>query len=382
MVIDLQKGTIIFYMLKLLIRIILALSVPLLFVGAVSYYADPGEIFQDRSKQIAAILRHHKNVALHLIPANWSKIQIEMVKNFKNDNYLPNTVVWGNSRSAEIGQDFAASQTFFNHVLPGANILDYMALLALYKETNQLPPKILLTIDPTLFYATKANSEFFVLDNDTSHHLNPRKGLENYCQQGLKQIDTSGFFAKKLPIVCNQTTFLFKLKMLLMPDYFQTSLRSLGKEPVSALEEKGKSGFFVLRKDGGYSLADMNMINETQVAARTERFCKATNGIFFCDTCVQNIHYQLFEKMLIYLVQVEKREIVLFFPPVHPVAYTCFSQKEQMQLEIKTKRLADSLKIAYIGSFNPYLFGLDKIEKPFIDEIHLSPAGLRQVLGR
>lgn len=368
-------------MLKLLLHIIFVIIIPLLFVGGISYYADPGEIFQDRSKQITAILRQQKNVALHLIPANWSKIQIEMVKSFKKDDYLPNTVVWGNSRSAEIGQDFAAPQTFFNHVLPGANILDYVALLALYKETNQLPPKIVLTIDPTLFYATKANGEFFVLDNDTSNRLNPRKGLENYCQQGLKRIDTSGFFFKKLPIVCNQTTFIFKLQMLLMPDYFQTSLRSIGKEPVSALEEKEKSGFFVLRKDGGYSLADMDMINETQVAARTERFCKATNGIFLCDSCTQNVYYQLFEKMLIYLVQVEKREIVLFFPPVHPVAYTCFSQKERTKLEIKTKHLADSLKIAYIGSFNPYVFGLDKIEKPFIDEIHLSPAGLRQVLG-
>ncbi len=354
--------------------------IPLLFVGGISYYADPGEIFEDRSKQIVAILRQQKNVALHLIPANWSKIQIEMVKSFKRDTYLPNTVVWGNSRSAEIGQDFAGSQPFFNHVLPGANIMDYVALLALYKETNQLPPKIVLTIDPTLFYATKANGEFFVLDNDTLHTLTPRKGLETYCRHGLQLLETSGFFAQKLPISDNQSTFLFKVKMLLMPDYFQTSLRSIGKTPVSALDEKEKSGFFVLRKDGGYSLADMNMINEAQVAARTERFCKATNGTFLCDTCVQNTYYQLFEKMILYLVQVEKREIVLFFPPVHPIAYTCFSQKEQGKLEIKAKHLADSLKIAHIGSFNPFLFDLDKIEKPFIDEIHLSPAGLQQVL--
>jgi lysophospholipase L1-like esterase len=68
------------------------------------------------------------------------------------------------------------------------------------------------------------------------------------------------------------------------------------------------------------------------------------------------------------------------FPPIHPIAYTHFSQKEHFRLETTTKRLADSLQIAYIGSFNPFLFGLDKIEKPFIDEIHLSPAGLQQVL--
>lgn len=361
---------------KLFTRIILALLIPLLFIAAISYYADPGEIFHDNSKTISQILQNHQNVALNLIPANWSGIQIEMVKSFKKNNTTPQTVIWGNSRSAEITQTTLQAKSFFNHVLPGANILDYVALLGLYEQESSLPETIILTIDPLLFYPNKANGEFFIQDPNTKI-LQPRKGLEIYCKKGLILLDSTLTLQKNFPISELPPSFSYKLKMLLMPDYFQTALRSIGKPSVTAITDTQKDGYFILRQDGGYSLTNPEWINDTQVSARADKFFKATKGIYFCDACIKNEYYQLFKTLLIYLSQKQKRNIILFFSPIHPTAYQQFTKTESILLETETKRFDDSLQIAYIGSYNPYLFNLDKTSKAFIDEIHLSQSAMQ-----
>ncbi len=362
---------------KLFLRLLFTLLPPLLCVGGISYCADPGEIFHDNSLQIAQILRKPQNVALRLIPTNWSGIQIERVKQFQKDQNTPNTVVWGSSRTAEMTSDFVASQPFFNNVLPGANIMDLVALLGLYKQENSLPQTIILGIDPMLFYPTKANGDFFVRDTNRTHILRPRQGLETYCQIGLAMLDTSFPPLPPLP-----RPFFYKLKMLLMPDYFQTSLRSIGKKPVIALQEGEKEGYFVLRKDGGYSLSQVENIHDAQVAARADRFFKASNGTFFCDDCLKNEYYKLFKTLLLYLSQQEKREVILFFSPIHPAAYLKFGNQEKALLETETKRFADSLQISYMGSYNPFVLGLDQKSKVFIDEMHLSREGFRLLVSR
>lgn len=363
---------------KLFFRILLSLSIPMLFVGTVSYYADPGEIFHDSSSLIVNVLYSKKNVAINLIPSNWSGIQIEMVKQFKQDNYLPHTVIWGNSRSSEIADEYAQPHTFFNHILPGANVLDYVSLLGLYKQEHSLPQTLILSIDPMLFYGTKGSGEFFV--RDTSLRLTPRKGLELYCRKGLSILDTTGSLSKHFPICRATQTFRYKASMLFMPDYFQTSLRSIGKKNIIPITETEKEGYFIIRKDGGYSIANTDWINDAQVAARTERFVQATGGSYFCDDCIHSDYYHLLKTLLIYLSQHEKRKVVLFFAPIHLIAYQQFSQKEKLLLEKDCKHFADSLQIEYIGSFNPSDFGLDKKPKSFLDEMHPSKEAMKAIL--
>lgn len=359
------------------------LILPLLILElCITIIKDPGEIISNRYIKIKDVLLTNQNVRLYAMTSQWGEFQEAYVQE-RSRRHLPafDVVTWGSSRSAEMGADLFPQATYYNCVIPGANVLSYVSMYELYKRNNYLPSTVIINIDPWTFYMRKE-----ILDGgrtysvrDKNQRFNSNMHLNDYLAPGLADLNHS---AGVFPSKNSWNTILQRYIELLSPSYFQSSLKVITKSPVAVTSENYILGYFVLRKDGSYTMYAPNREEIEKINDRALNFSKLARGNFYGDDCTEGESMELFISLLDRLKEKQVR-VILFISPIHPSLYDALEGHESNLVEQKLKTLTKEKGMLLIGSYNPHRYKLEALvnDPDFLDEYHISHKAMKTIFA-
>jgi hypothetical protein len=273
-----------------------------LIIFIVNIKVDSGFVFNNRSSQLAKILVSGRNAGILDLPStsSWGGIQIAIVNERLKlkKNCVKDILVFGTSRSSEINSAIFPHNSFFNCVMTGGNILDYIALYGLYKQSKILPKYLIISIDPWSFHSRKGiivNKEIqYISDPTIPLKINP--DLVNDYYTGL---DFMGIHYAKTFGLNNQTQLFDNIIELFNPNYFQLNLPSLFRKTVIETDHLSLNSYFVIRSDGGYSLAQQSQIDSVSVKDKSYNFVNMAKANFFISLDTSTFYWAYFKQLLI-----------------------------------------------------------------------------------
>jgi hypothetical protein len=355
---------------KFIIKSIVFVIPIIILIILVNALVDSAFVVNDRSDKIAEIITTGKNVAIKSIPSDWSSLQLSIVeKRFKIKDTAPKEImVFGTSRSSEIASSFFKDQSFFNCAIPGGNILDYVALYSLYKQHHLLSKYIIISIDPWSFHSRKSvviNKEIQHLA-DSKISLTPSPSLLKFYNSGIESLNVN-----EAIITSSQKGIDTKiLTELLSPNYFQINIRSaFSRQIVATSDSAALNNYFLIRFDGGYSLARQSQIDSVSVIEKSNRFISAHKGNFFLSSDTSSRYLDIFEKLLLKMKQ-EGVIPIIYISPVNPIVFKGVSNTSEAPVELALHNFCKKNQILKIGSFNPNKYGYNQVSNSFIDAYH------------
>lgn len=345
------------------------ITIPFLFlILFIDIKVDSALVINNRSDEIANILVSRKNAAIVTVPSKWGSLQKAIVDKQCENAKKPNEIiVFGTSRSSEISSKIFPNNSFFNCAMPGGNILDYIALYGLYKKSKLLPKYLIISIDPWTFHSRKSvmvNKEIqYIADCSIPLKVNPdlfipyRTGL-NYL--GIQRKDTS---------IIKSCLSFDNIIELLNPNYFQLNLEYLFRGTVIATNNLTKESYFIIRSDGGYSLAQQSQIDSLSVKSKSYSFVNIHKSNFFISSDTASIYWSYFEKLL---QNLKKDGVIpiIYISPVNPIVYDNLASNSTVELEKSINNLCEKYSILLIGSFNPHKYDYNYIGNYFMDAYH------------
>ena len=366
---------------RLLAKLALALGPVLALVMAVNYIGDPGELFYRRHwrGRIVELVAQGQNVRLAAVPAEWGGLQIGLIKNLTAGNRTPDVAVWGTSRSSEFcRKDFAVP--FFNHVVPGGSILDYVALYALYRQQGHMPRMVIISIDPWTFSARKpvqiGNQQYFAPDPAAPLAVNAE--LKPYCAAGLRQLG----LAPEIPDTQKNSPDWRRMANLFSLTYFQSAVKSLKQIMPQATPLDSLAGAFILRQDGSYTLCpEPSLIRPPEVAETARGFAKAVSGCLMDRSVTPAARVEILDRLIAALASQGTR-VVLYLAPIHPDAYDRLVNTPPSPMEIELAQLCKKHGVTLIGAFNPHPYGLEADKPFFFDQYHPTRSALDLILEK
>lgn len=350
---------------------LLLLIVPLLILVLwVNIKVDCGFAINTRSTEIAKILVSGKNAGIKYPPSNFGSLQNEIVEEQLKSKKpaAKDILVFGTSRSSEINSAIFSQNSFFNCVVPGGNILDYIALYGLYKQNNLMPKYLIISIDPWTFHSRKLKkvNKQIQQDYDASKPLSVNKYLTDDFEKGLAYLNLKYPFPKSRG---NQYLSFDNLVELFSPNYFQLNIRLLNSKMVISTEKENEPSYFIVRKDGGYSLAFQSGIDSVIVSRKSWKFVNDFKSKFFFSSDTATLYFEYF-KTLMFALKKDKVIPIVFFPPVNPIVFDNLSSSMKVAIEDKVRSFCEQNRIIVIGSFNPHRYGYNCVGNFFIDEYH------------
>jgi hypothetical protein len=358
-------------MYKKLLSKITVLAVPvLLLLSIVNFRVDGAFVFDKRSDEIARILVSGKNAAVKNVPAHWADLQVAVVNDriAVGDLKPRDILVWGTSRSSEINAGLFSENSFFNCVVPGGNILDYVGLYGLYKKNGMLPGYVFISIDPWTFHARKSvlinNEKQSVADSVQS--LNANSDLV----EGYNYImGISGDSIIPNINIENNSDLTEKVRELFSLSYFQVNAKAIFSRVLYSTTNDYEPSFFVVRRDGGYSLSRKCDVDSMKVERKSRKFIDIHNNNFFLQSDTSNIYFGSFKDMLVSL-QKDGVKPIIYFSPVNPVVYDGLAKESVVAMEYAVNNFCNNQNIKVIGSFNPHKYGYNSLGNNFIDAYH------------
>jgi len=358
-------------------------SLPLiLIVGGFNVGYDPGEVFFNQDKETATNMINGTFSIKRAVPSNWAGIHENYLSLCKKNNHYPSFMTWGSSRNSEIKSKHFSISSYHNIILPGSTIVDYVALIGMFENNHRYPDTLILNIDPWTFY----NRSPLMFEGEQVFVPNPNSKLSagynmyKYFLIGasILNINVNEIETEKVL----EASRLEKLKHILSPSYFQSSIKNFRKPTFKKEEELYKPGYFIIRADGGYSLGKWNNSEEFKEATRKValKYKKASGDNLFCESCLAKPYFNYFEKTIKYL-QKKDIKIYIFISPVHPQLYPSEDPMHETKMETKILDFCKKEQTEVIGSFNPYRYP-DLIKHVyFIDAYHLSTEGMDCILN-
>ena len=344
----------------------------------VNIYVDSGLLFRKKEEntKLAALIVAGNNVGIKIIPNEWAALQLAFVEEEKKQGQTTpkDIVAFGTSRSSEINSGLFPSKTFFNCVVPGGTINDIIALYGLYKMNNLLPKYLIINIDFCTFHLLKeiqVNKDVeFIADSTATIPVG--KDLYKYYLAGLKYIDAPLPEKRESKITANDSVpdylkIFTNFAELLNPDYFKTNLNSWRKLRIT--KNEFLHSYFVIRKDGGYSLSQQSNIDSVFVLEGSKQFVSNSKGHFFVAHDVKTIYFDYFRKLVLSLKKDGVIPIV-YISPVNPYVYDHISNSKNVLMEQYIDSFCVQNKVLRIGSFNPHVYGYHSIGNYFIDAYH------------
>ncbi len=358
-------------MFKKFLLFITSIFVPILLILLyVNIKVDSGFVINNRSDEISKILLSGKNAAVIVVPSQWGSLQKTIVKNkIQSENKIPSDIiVFGNSRSSEIHAGLFPENNFFNCALPGGNILDIIAIYGLYKKSNLLPKYLIISLDPWSFYARKQttvhNEIHYIADSTLPLQVN--KDLINEYNEGLRYLN---IHEPKLTAKKDSKWNLKTIKEILNPTYFQLNIKYLIKKTVVSTDQLKNKSYFVIRSDGGYSLAFQNQIDSIALKEKSLQFVEIHKTNFFLKI-KENSTYWTYFKLLLTQLQKDGVNPIIYISPLNPIVYDHLANVDEIDLESKIRKFCSEKSILIVGSFNPHRYGYHTVGNYFIDSYH------------
>src|ERR1700682_299289 len=216
------------------------------------------------------------NVLLDKVFTNWGVLQSEVVRSFHDGRPpVPNTLVWGTSRSSELTTRMFPGRSFFNQALPGGSILDYIAMYGLFKQYGVTPRTVLISLDPWTFYAQVRRALKGRAHNVPafSEGLRVPPSFEGSYRNGIEALGAVSLRRDFLPLTEQWTT----KAAILSPAYFQLSIAGMGRR-LQTTDQSFVEDRFVIRRDGSYSLSQWDRVKPKEVAAIAEDYVSLLQG--------------------------------------------------------------------------------------------------------
>lgn len=348
-----------------------AIVIPvLLLVSVTNYKNDSAFVFNKRSDEIAKIVVDGRNAAIKYVPAYWGDLQASVITERKKRGKLApmDILVFGTSRSSEINSLIFEGHTFFNCPVPGGNVLDYIGLYGLYKSNALLPKYLIINIDPWTFHGKKI-VKLNKKEEKVADSLMPlvvSRDLEesfNYAAESL------GINYRPKTHSNSEFSYIEFFENLFSLSYFQLNSDAIFSDVIYPTEKEDEISYFVIRKDGGYSLAIQSNIDSLKVKKRTKDYIEVHKDRFFLASDTTNVYFDYLKKLLLCLKNDGVVPIV-YFSPINPLAYENLAPPEVVPIELVINKFCKNEDIKVVGSFNPHLYGYHSIGNNYMDAVH------------
>lgn len=366
---------------RVLLKLALVLIPPLLLIVAVNCIGDPGELFCRRGalqREIVALLLQGRNVLLGAHPSDWGGLQGAVIRGFAAKKRSPSVVVWGTSRSAEICQEHFPQLSFFNHVVLGGSVADYVALYEIYmEETGKVPRCVIIAIDPVTFCARtprEVNRHLYHIPNPACPPV-VKHDLGREWAAGMRRL---GLGNPPNPWGSSSAVTLHRLANMVSLTYFQSALHNIAVPRPRPTELSEQSGALILRRDGSYTVCpDPSKVSAEEVAVWARTFAQAASFRILDAGVVRGDAWEVFDRLILALLRQDCR-VVLYLSPIHADAYDALPALERMALEKRLRELCATRGLTMVGSFDPHRYGLESAQPWFFDEHH----PMRQAVDR
>lgn len=356
----------------------------LVLLASVNYCVDGGNVLGGINRRVAEIIVSGNNAGIKNDSLRWANLQVSIAERTASNSIRQpkDILVFGTSRSSEISSDLF-DNTLFNCVVPGGNILDYVALYGLYKKNRMLPKYVIISIDPWSFFSRKGetiNGKNYDIA-DTVTPLKVYEGFEDYFEFGLKDIGvTINEKADNNP--ARKFHYVQGYLQLFSPEYFKISLQSLLSSPfgpVFATDKSSGSPYFVIRKDGSYSFVEEANVDSLFVKEISEKFAEAHKGRFFM---YDKTNKKYIDCLYALTDSLKKEGVVpiIYFSPLNPIIYDKFIKYERNDTEKMIKEHCRRQNIFTMGSFNPHEYGIDETGRYFFDEYHPVKSVIQKII--
>ena len=311
--------------------LVCGLAVALAIIFYVDWFYAPGAL---RDRAVAA------TIARGLVDGAHVEVDSDFEDRFVQKAFIemrarrPDVIVLGSSRSLQIRAALFPNETFFNHASWGSIIIDYMGLLGLYDSKNQLPPKVIIGVDPWVFNRLNDQRRWWPL-------------FGSFRRMAAKlQIFDSALPTTRYVIRSLKDLFDIHLARLVSIDQLRHTLGEIAR--CQCLEARPRTGIRLLddersqlmvkRPDGSLRYIHAERTKSPALLARESTAFGTANPIYgFREfTGLDKLAVAHFLGLLQYL-KGRGVEVILFLSPYHPTAYNLIRRKrtDRMVVEVE-----------------------------------------------
>jgi len=280
---------------------------------------------------------------------------------------IPEIIALGSSQTMELRASHLGTSPgyFFNHSVASGNLFDVIAILGCYKRRGSLPKKIIIGVSPNLMFL-KFKSGIWGSDR--------WKVLvsEYYYLQALIE-KRSSFWPE---LFLQAEAVIQEYKLLFSIKYALTNFNSLpGNDRLFTVAEDGTH---LLRPDGSFHLRKEQDDTETFKKVQTE-----IDKLKKSKSAPEIINEELFINLIDYLLSCDS-QVILFFPPYHPMLYKELLTNKKLvyyrKIEALLMDIAISRHLPVYGSYDPSILCLEC--KDFRDAHHLCEFSVKKIFNK
>lgn len=338
----------------------------LLAIASFTYRIDPGNIFRNVLLETCGkLLLEGHDVA---ITQNYDErlLQKYLIEHDAN-NY--DVLVFGSSRTMDIGKRLFPQRTVKNYSVSGASIEDDIALYFLYERLHGTPQKVIIGGDAWLLNANSGQNRWKSLVKEYKY------GKERMEKNGRIGVDTKSFD-------------LEKYEQLISWPYLNESINKFKKEGLSNAKHgycladdkvtvDKKAG--VICPDGTHIPSFEEQTRDAEQLAR-QYISKVVYSLEKYEELDNTLQASV--KEFFWYLKAQDIEIVLYLTPYHPVVYPFLIQNEKYYNVVKAEEffrdVAKEYGLKVAGSYDPDQCGLSNAD--FLDGMHLRRESVERIL--
>lgn len=341
------------------------LPIPLIVVGT-NAWVDPARICgpYEQERKWAQMLLQGRDIS---ISAN---LEDRILKRYYIAGLTEKkeTLVFGSSRSMEIGRELFGGVSLFNNSVFNSSMEDFLAIYGSYRRRELIPRRIVLGLDPWLLNARNNLRRWKCWGDEYEGMLRQLAPAGNAEARGNLRVKL-----RDLPLE-NYFT-------LATPSYFQASLEMLLQQLTGETQSK-EAG---MRSDGVWIYPEeFSSAGIEEVRRRAEEYLErkplSSLGGF---TALSDPLKSRFARWVDLLFK-DNVEVIFFLPPYHPLVYQTMMKSTEYKIiaEVENyfRHLAEAKGIRVVGSYDPVRCGLG--EADFYDEAHAKFEAVQRLFQR
>lgn len=338
----------------------------LLSVASFTYRIDPGNIFRNVLVETCGewLLEEH-DVA---ITQNYDERLLQKYL-IEHDVKNYDVVVFGSSRTMDIGKGLFSQRTVKNYSVSGASIEDDIALYFLYERLHGKPKKVIIGGDAWLLNENSGQNRWKSLAKEYKY------GKARMEQDGRNRVET-------------KSIDLEKYEQLISWPYLNESINKVKKEGLS----NAKHGYCLaddkatVDEKAGMICPDGTHIPSLEAQARdAEPLARQyiSNGVYSLEKYEElDNNLQASVKEFFTYLKAQDIELVLYLTPYHPIVYSYLIDNEKYYKAVKAedffRDIAKEYGLKIVGSYNPERCGLSNAD--FLDGMHMRREAVERIL--
>ena len=339
----------------------------LIIIAGFNYLVDPAGIFNNKKVDLAVSYLVSGKAVAGLTNFDERIFKKELILQTKEK---PETIVLGSSRAMGVRAEFDKDKNSFgNYSVSGANFNDDIALFSVYFEKyKDVPEKLILAVEPWDLNENRKDTRW--------------TSLEREYYRGLKLLNFQGEKIKET----NRISYIFeKVKTLLSISYLKNSVKELKNDTKISgvlIKDNCDIDINIVLPDGSvrYGSIDENL-TEKEIAKKALSYIN--NGRIYQLDSFNELNQNDINKFLSFIkfLKANNVEIVLWFPPYHPLVYDYIAKSDKYKNVLMAEKffmnMAEKYSLKIYGSYNPKVCGVD--ENDFSDGMHLRTSGYGKV---